>query len=84
VTSNYAISYKVTGIIDLQGKVKLFLRKDRPLKRSNCTTIKKMSGFTEKGLNLWKGSSNGQGIDFSKDFKIINSQRLTGEFDSAE
>jgi hypothetical protein len=44
----------------------------------------KMSGFTEKGLNLWKGSSNGQGIDFSKDFKIINSQRLTGEFDSAE
>jgi hypothetical protein len=48
VTSNYAISYKVTGIIDLQGKVKLFLRKDRPLKRSNCTTIKKMSGFTEK------------------------------------
>jgi hypothetical protein len=43
-----------------------------------------MSGFTEKGLNLpMKGSSNGQGIDFSKDFKIINSQRLTGEFDSA-
>jgi hypothetical protein len=37
-----------------------------------------MSGFTEKGLNLdEKGSSNGQGIDFSKDFKIINSQRLT-------
>jgi hypothetical protein len=51
VTSNYAISYKVTGIIDLQGKVKLFL-KGQTLKRSNCTTIKKMSGFTEKkGLN---------------------------------
>jgi hypothetical protein len=29
-----AISYKVTGIIDLQEK-KLFLRKDRPLKRKN-------------------------------------------------
>jgi hypothetical protein len=41
-----------------------------------------MSGFTEKRFKFdEKGSSNGQGIDFSKDFKIINSQRLTGEFD---
>jgi hypothetical protein len=31
-----------------------------------------------------KGSTNGQGIDFSKDFKIVNSQRLTGEFESAQ
>jgi hypothetical protein len=30
VTSNYAISYKVTGIIDLQGKVKLFLKRTDP------------------------------------------------------
>jgi hypothetical protein len=28
--------------------------------------------------------SNGQGIDFSKDFKVINSQRITGEVDSAD
>jgi hypothetical protein len=41
--------------------------------------IKKMNGFTEKKFKFTdiKGSSNGQGIDFSKDFKIINSQRLT-------
>jgi hypothetical protein len=45
-----------------------------------------MSGFLLKRFKFTdeKGSSNGQGIDFSKDFKIINSQRLTGEFDSAE
>ena len=26
-----------------------------------------------------KGASNGQGIDFSKDFKIVNSQKISGE-----
>jgi hypothetical protein len=42
-----------------------------------------MNGFLLKKFKFTdKGSSNGQGIDFSKDFKIINSQRLTGEFDS--
>ena len=76
VTSNYAISYKVTGIIDLQGKVTEQLYYDQ----------KNEWFFTEKKFKFTdiKGSSNGQGIDFSKDFKIINSQRLTGEFDSSE
>jgi hypothetical protein len=31
VTSNYAISYKVTGIIDLQGKVKIVSEKGQTL-----------------------------------------------------
>jgi hypothetical protein len=42
----------VTGIIDLQGKVKIVSEKGQTLETNNCTTIKKMSGFTEKGLNL--------------------------------
>jgi LPS export ABC transporter protein LptC len=87
VTSNYAISYKVTGIIDLQGKVKIVSEKGQTLETEQLYYDQKNEWFfTEKRFKFTdeKGSSNGQGIDFSKDFKIINSQRLTGEFDSAE
>jgi LPS export ABC transporter protein LptC len=87
VTSNYAISYKVTGIIDLQGKVKIVAEKGQTLETEQLYYDQKNEWFfTEKKFKFTdiKGSSNGQGIDFSKDFKIINSQRLTGEFDSSE
>jgi LPS export ABC transporter protein LptC len=87
VTSNYAISYKVTGIIDLQGKVKIVSEKGQTLETEQLYYDQKNEWFfTEKRFKFTdeKGSSNGQGIDFSKDFKIINSQKLTGEFDSAE
>ena len=87
VTSNYAISYKVTGIIDLQGKVKIVAEKAQTLETEQLYYDQKNEWFfTEKKFKFTdiKGSSNGQGIDFSKDFKIINSQRLTGEFDSSE
>ena len=87
VTSNYAISYKITGIIDLQGKVKIVSEKGQILETEQLYYDQKNEWFfTEKKFKFTdiKGSSNGQGIDFSKDFKIINSQRLTGEFDSAE
>lgn len=87
VTSKYAISYKVTGIIDLQGKVKIVSEKGQVLETEQLYYDQKNEWFfTEKKFKFTdlKGSSNGQGIDFSKDFKIINSQRLTGEFESAE
>ncbi|NGY38647.1 LPS export ABC transporter periplasmic protein LptC [Flavobacterium sp. XN-5] len=87
VTSNYAISYKITGIIDLQGKVKIVSEKGQMMETEQLYYHQKNEWFfTEKKFKFTdiKGSSNGQGIDFSKDFKIINSQRLTGEFDSAE
>ena len=46
--------------------------------------IYEIYGITEKKFKFTdlKGSSNGEGIDFSKDFKVINSQRITGEFES--
>jgi LPS export ABC transporter protein LptC len=42
--------------------------------------------FTEKKFKFTdpKGTSNGQGIDFSKDFKQIYSQKIAGEIDSDE
>ncbi|EIA09628.1 LPS export ABC transporter periplasmic protein LptC [Flavobacterium frigoris] len=87
VTSNYAVSYKLTGIIDLQGKVKIVSQNGQTLETEQLYYDQKNEWFfTEKKFKFTdlKGSSNGQGIDFSKDFKIINSQRIMGEFDSAE
>lgn len=87
VTSNYAISYKETGIIDLQGKVKIATEKGQLLETEQLYYDQKNEWFfTEKRFKFTdiKGSSNGQGIDFSRDFKIVNSQKITGEFDSAE
>jgi LPS export ABC transporter protein LptC len=42
--------------------------------------------FTEKSFKFTdpKGVSNGQGIDFSKDFKVINSQKIVGEVESSD
>jgi LPS export ABC transporter protein LptC len=87
VTSNYAVSYKFTNIIDLQGKVKIVSQNGQTLETEQLYYDQKNEWFfTEKKFKFTdlKGSSNGQGIDFSKDFKIINSQSIMGEFDSAQ
>lgn len=87
VTSNYAVSYKPTAIIDLQGKVKIVSENGQTLETEQLYFDQKNEWFyTEKKFKFTdlKGTSNGQGIDFSKDFKIINSQRIMGEIESAE
>lgn len=87
VTSNYAISYKSTNIIDLQGKVKIVSQDGQMLETEQLYYDQKNEWFfTEKKFKLTdlKGVSNGQGIDFSRDFKVINSQRITGEVLTAE
>ena len=87
VTANYAISYKQTSIIDLQGKVKILSENGQQLETEQLYFDQKNEWFyTEKKFKFTdlKGTSNGQGIDFSKDFKIINSQRIMGEIESSE
>lgn len=87
ITSNYAVSYKQTGIIDLQGKVKIVSDEGQILETQQLYYDQKNAWFfTERKYKFSspKGISNGQGIDFSKDFKVINSQRITGELESAE
>ena len=87
ITSKYAVSYKSTNIIDLQGKVKIKTDNGQTMETEQLYYDQKNEWFfTEKKFKFTdlKGSSNGQGIDFSKDFKVINSQRITGEFQSAE
>ena len=87
IKSNYAVSYKGTSIIDLQGKVKIFTEDGKTLETEQLYYDQKNEWFfTERKFKLSdpKGTSNGQGIDFSKDFKVINSQKITGEIESAD
>ena len=87
IRSNYAVSYKGTTIIDLQGKVKISTEDGKTLETEQLYFDQKNEWFfTERKFKLSdaKGTSNGQGIDFSKDFKVINSQKITGEIESAE
>ncbi|WP_348812986.1 LPS export ABC transporter periplasmic protein LptC [Flavobacterium maritimum] len=87
IKSNYAVSYKQTGIIDLQGKVKITSDVGQVLETEQLYFDQKNEWFfTERRFKFTdpKGASNGQGIDFSKDFKVVNSQKITGEVQSAE
>lgn len=87
IKSNYAVSYKETSIIDLQGKVKITSEGGQVLETEQLYFDQKNQWFyTEKKYKLTdvKNGSTGQGIDFSKDFKTINSQRIQGEIESKE
>jgi LPS export ABC transporter protein LptC len=85
IRSNYAVSYKGTNIIDLQGKVKITSQDGQVLETEQLYFDQKVEWFfTERKFKFSspKGISNGQGIDFSKDFKVVNSQRISGEVES--
>ncbi|MDD5149846.1 MAG: LPS export ABC transporter periplasmic protein LptC [Flavobacterium sp.] len=87
IKSNYAVSYKTTYIIDLIGNVKITSQDGQTLETEQLYFDQKNDWFfTEKSFKFTdpKGVSNGQGIDFSKDFKVVNSQKISGEVESAE
>lgn len=87
IKSDYATSYKLTNIIDLKGNVKITSQDGQILETEQLYFDQKNDWFyTEKSFKFTdpKGVSNGQGIDFSKDFKIINSQRIAGEIESED
>ncbi|PWA05694.1 LPS export ABC transporter periplasmic protein LptC [Flavobacterium psychrotolerans] len=87
ITSDYAISFKGTDIIDLQGHVKIATESGQFLETEQLYFDQKNEWFfTEKKFKFTdpKGVSFGEGIDFSKDFKIVNSQKITGAIDQAE
>jgi len=87
VKSDYATSYKLTNLIDLKGNVKITSQDGQILETQQLYFDQKNDWFfTEKSFKFTdpKGVSSGQGIDFSKDFKIINSQRIAGEIESNE
>lgn len=87
VKSDYAISYKEPDIIDLQGNVRISTENGQLLETSQLYFDQKNEWFyTQKKFKFTdaKGVSNGEGIDFSKDFKILNSQKINGIIDQAE
>lgn len=87
VKSDYAISFKGTDIIDLQGNVTITTETAQRLETEQLYFDQKNEWFfTEKKFKFTdpKGVSYGEGIDFSKDFKIVNSQKIKGEIDQAE
>jgi LPS export ABC transporter protein LptC len=87
VRADYAVTYKETDVIDLRGNVKISNETGQVMETPQLYFDQKAEWFfTEKRFKFTdpKGVSQGQGIDFSKDFKIINSQRVTGEIDRSE
>ncbi|HLA54465.1 MAG TPA: LPS export ABC transporter periplasmic protein LptC [Flavobacterium sp.] len=87
VKSNYAVQFKGTDVIDLQGKVRISNESGQLMETEQLYFDQKDEWFfTEKKFKFTdpKGVSYGEGIDFSKDFKIVNSQKITGEIDEAE
>ena len=87
IKSDYATSFKSTNIIDLKGNVKINSQDGQTLETDQLYFDQKNEWFfTEKSFKFTdpKGVSNGKGIDFSKDFKVINSQSIAGEVESAD
>ncbi len=87
IKSDYATSYKLTNVIDLEGNVKITSQDGQTLETEQLYFDQKNEWFfTEKNFKFTdpKGISNGKGIDFSKDFKVINSQSIVGEVESAD
>ncbi|TRX21051.1 LPS export ABC transporter periplasmic protein LptC [Flavobacterium franklandianum] len=85
ILADFATSYKSTNIIDLKGNVKITSQDGQILETDQLYFDQKNEWFfTEKSFKFTdpKGTSNGQGIDFSKDFKVINSQKIAGEIES--
>ena len=88
IRSNYAISYKKTEIIDLQGNVVITSHDGKKLETSQLYFDQKNEWFfTEKQFKYTDeagGFLQGPGVDFSKDFKIFNMQTSNGEINKAE
>ena len=85
VKSRYAISYKDTGLIDLRGAVKINNETGQLLETEQLYYDQKNEWFftvNKFKFTSQKGVSFGEGIDFSKDFKKVNSQKISGEVQS--
>jgi LPS export ABC transporter protein LptC len=85
VTSKYAVTFKDTELIDLQGSVKISNESGQLFETDQLYFDQKTEWFyTEKKYKFSdpKGISFGEGVDFSKDFNIINSQRIYGEVEN--
>jgi LPS export ABC transporter protein LptC len=83
VVSDYAITYDETKIIDMQGNVKITTADGKVLTTDQLYFDQQNEWFyTEKNFKFTDGQGGyleGPGLDFSKDFKIFNMQRNSGQ-----
>lgn len=87
VESDYAITYAKTDIIDLQGHVKITSSDGKVLQTEQLYYDQKNEWFfTEKYFKFTDANSylEGKGIDFSKDFSVMNAQQNRGEISKIE
>jgi LPS export ABC transporter protein LptC len=88
IQSDYAISYKKTDIIDLQGNVRIISHDGKKLETSQLYFDQKNEWFfTENSFKYTDeagGFLQGPGVDFSKDFKIFNMQKTSGEVNNLD
>ena len=87
VTAKYAVTFKNTDLIDLQGNVKISNETGQLFETDQLYFDQKNEWFyTEKRYKFTdpKGISYGEGVDFSKDFKIITSQAVSGEVENTK
>ncbi|MBA4153192.1 LPS export ABC transporter periplasmic protein LptC [Flavobacterium sp.] len=88
INADYAITFKGTDIIDLQGNVKMTSDGGQFLETEQLYYDQKNEWFfTEKKFKFTdpnKGLSTGEGLDFSKDFKRINFQKVYGLINDTE
>lgn len=88
IDADYAVSYKKTNLIDLQGNVKITSSDNKVLETSQLYYDQKNEWFfTEKQFKYSDGQGGflqGPGVDFSKDFSIFNMQRNNGELNNVD
>lgn len=86
VDADYAVSYKKTNLIDLQGNVKITSSNGAVLETSQLYYDQKNEWFFTEKYFKYKDANDGflegPGVDFSKDFKIFSMQKSSGEIDN--
>lgn len=83
VTSKYAISYSSSGIIELRDQVIITTHDGKKLETEQLYYDQKNEWFfTQKPYRFNDRGSiiNGVGIDFSKDFRFLDTQRIQGTY----
>lgn len=88
IKADYAVTYKSTDLIDLRGNVKISNDLGQYLTTDQLYFDQKNSWFyTEKPFTMVDnkaGTTAGTGIDFSKDFKIINYQNVSAAINQSK
>lgn len=88
ISSEYAVQFKGTTVIDLRKNVRIRSESGQLLQTEQLYYDQKNEWFfTEKFFKFTDpegGSTTGQGIDFNRDFKRINFQRVKGVVNQSE